>query len=116
MTTAVSEILKQATVLPVEQQRELALLLLEQTQRHAETLPQNGGQNASPDDEQLLPATQESRLEDEPEDDWLDTLDLKLMPPKRTYTMRVRYHFAGRMEPLPYDFGDFFDDEEEGER
>jgi hypothetical protein len=45
-----------------------------------------------------------SAAEDEQEDDWLDTLDLKLMPPKRTYTMRVRYQFAGRMEPLPYDF------------
>ncbi len=102
MTVAVSEILKQAAGLPVEQQRELAMQLLEQAQRQAETLPQNGQQDASPDDEQ--------------ENDWLDTLNLKLMPPKRTYTMRVRYQFAGRMEPLPYDFGDFFDDEEEGER
>ncbi len=102
MTTAVSEILKQAAFLSAEEQQELAARLLEQAQRQAETEPQNGQQDANPDDEQ--------------EDDWLDTLDLKLMPPKRTYTMRVRYQFAGRMEPLPYDFGDFFDDEEEGER
>jgi hypothetical protein len=104
MTIAVSEILKQAAVLSVEQQRELAMQLLEQAQRQAEMQPQTGHQDAKPDDEPLAPAAQVSAAEDEQEDDWLDTLDLKLMPPKRTYTMRVRYQFAGRMEPLPYDF------------
>ncbi len=42
----------------------------------------------------------------------IDVSSLALMPPKRTYTARATFHFAGRGEPLPYDFGDIFDDEE----
>lgn len=36
---------------------------------------------------------------------------LNVMPPKRTYTARVRYHFVGRGRPLPYDFDHVFDEE-----
>lgn len=115
MTVVVKEILKQVAVLPVEQQRELAMQLLEQAQRQADSPAENGHYRAENDAAPLSPIINDDLSEAEPGDDWLDTLDLKLMPPKRSYTLRVRYELAGRLEPLPYDFGDFFDDEEGGE-
>ncbi len=113
MTTAVRDILERAESLSSEEQRELAAMLIERAQRHAEVLSLNG--EALGAESLAQPSAEESESEDEEGDDWLDTLDLKLMPPKRVYTARVRFHYVGRMEPLPYDFGDFFDDEEEGE-
>lgn len=101
MTTAVSEILKQAERLSPDEQVELATNLMEQAQRHAEASSQL--------------CTEEDVSENEEEGDWLDTLDLKLMPLKIAYTKHVRYRFVGRMKPLPYDFGDLFDDKEEVE-
>lgn len=113
MTTAVGEMLKQAEQLSAEERVELATRLMEQARQSAEAASHNGRQAEA----EAPPSggTQESLGADEEEEDWLDTLDLKLMPPKRTYTARVRFHYAGRLEPLPYDFGDFFDDEEEVE-
>lgn len=32
--------------------------------------------------------------------------------PKRTYTIKVRYKFVGRLQPRRYDLGDLFDDED----
>jgi hypothetical protein len=42
----------------------------------------------------------------------LDVFCLQRVPPKRTYTMTATFYDAGKGQPLPYDFGDFFDDEE----
>ena len=47
------------------------------------------------------------------EEDWLDVFSLNRVPPKRAYTMRARFHYAGRGKPRRYDFGDLFDDVEE---
>ncbi len=44
-------------------------------------------------------------------EDSLDVSSLEVIPPKRTYTMRVRYKYAGRGLPLPYDFADESDEE-----
>ncbi|MCI0392315.1 MAG: hypothetical protein MOB07_26585 [Acidobacteria bacterium] len=113
MTIAVSEILKQAERLSVEEQLELAAKLTEQAQRRAQLSPRNGEVTGAERPSQ--PGLEEGVSEEEEEDDWLDTLDLKLMPLEPTYTARVRFHYIGRLEPLPFDFDDFFDDEEEGE-
>jgi len=48
----------------------------------------------------LTPPTEVKEIES------LEVSDLNYGPPKRTYTWRVRYHFAGRGEPLPYELDD----------
>jgi hypothetical protein len=58
---------------------------------------------------------EEDVSEDDEDEDWLDNLDLKLMPLKWAYQAKVKFYYAGRMEPLPFDFGNFFDDEERSE-
>ncbi|MGH9844129.1 MAG: hypothetical protein ACREEM_35840 [Blastocatellia bacterium] len=114
---AVSEMLKQAERLSADEQVELATRLMEQARQTAETLPRNGRPGEASGAELPAQLGVEARgHENDGEDDWLDTLDLKLMPPKRTYTARVRFHYVGRLQPLPYDFGDFFDEDEEEER
>jgi hypothetical protein len=40
--------------------------------------------------------------EDKEHEAGLDVFSLNRVPPKRTYTIRVRYKFAGRGKPLPY--------------
>jgi hypothetical protein len=114
MTTAVSEILKQAEQLSPDEQMELVTKLMEQARRRAESPLRNG--EASGAESLSQPDAEERASENGEEEDWLDNLDLKLMPPKWTYTAHVRFHYVGRLQPLPYDFDDFFDDDEEGER
>jgi hypothetical protein len=113
MSTAISEILKQAERLSIEEQLELAAKLTEQAQRRAEASPRNGEVTGA--EAPSLPCLGEGVSENEEDEDWLDTLDLKMMPLKTAYTARVRFHYVGRLQPLPFDFDDFFDDEEEGE-
>ncbi|VXD11155.1 conserved hypothetical protein [Planktothrix serta PCC 8927] len=36
----------------------------------------------------------------------IQEIDYKPVPPKRTFTVRVRYQFKGRIEPLPYQLDD----------
>ena len=52
---------------------------------------------------------------DEQATEALEIFDLKLMPPKWTYTAQAQFHYVGRGAPLPYDFGDIFAAEAEGE-
>ena len=79
--------------------------LLEQAQRQAETQPQIDSQDARPDDEPLPLATQESALGEEEDDDWLDTLDLKLMPdvgtPRSASTRELRNLIEALRLPQP---------------
>ncbi len=51
----------------------------------------------------------------EESDDPIEGLELRLMPPNKTYTAQAHFYYAGRGEPLPYDFGDYFDDDEDEE-
>ena len=39
-------------------------------------------------------------------DETLDVFSLNRVPPKRTYTMRVKYKFIGRGQPRPYPLDD----------
>jgi hypothetical protein len=114
MSTAVSEILKQAEQLSPDERVELMTGLMEQAQRRAAPPLRNG--EASGAESLSQPGVEERGSENGEEEDWLGNLDLKPMPPKWTYTGHVQFHYVGRLQPLPYDFGDFFDDEEEGER
>ncbi|MGH9930941.1 MAG: hypothetical protein ACREA9_17165 [Pyrinomonadaceae bacterium] len=116
MTTAVSEILKQAEQLSPDERLELAARLNGRWEQNAEPKTDNGNLPeavAAPATAQL--SAEAGGSEDDEEDNWLDTLDLKLMPPKRTYMARARFHYVGRGKPLPYDFGDRFDTETETE-
>ena len=36
----------------------------------------------------------------------IQEIDYKPVPPKRTFTVRVRYQFKGRIEPQPYQLDD----------
>jgi len=114
MTTAVREILERAELLSSEEQMELATRLMEQARQSVKALPQNGLQRETSSAEPpAQPGAEAGVSEDDEDDDWLDTLDLKLMPPKRTYMAQARFHYVGRGKPLPYDFGDRFDTENE---
>lgn len=106
MTTAVSEIFKQAELLSAAEQSELAEMLLEQARLKAATSPDQivSQEDVAPDEDA-----------DEDMEEPLDVFSLELMPPKWTYTARAQFHFVGRGEPLPYDFSDFFDDEVDSE-
>ncbi len=112
MSIAISEILKQAEMLSAEEQLELAARLTEQAQRRAEGAPRNGEVTGAEAPSQ--PCLEE--VVSEEEEDWLDTLDLKLMPPKWTYQARAKFYYASRGEPLPYDFGDLFDEEDQDQK
>ncbi len=111
MTVAINEILKQIEFLSLAEQAELGAKISEQARQNLEAAPHNGLQV------ELEAASSAGINEsvDAEEDDWIDTLDLQLMPWKQIATTRVSVREVGRLQPLPYDFGDFFDDEEEGE-
>ena len=111
MTIAISEILQQVKLFSPEEQLELVARLAEQARQ---TIKEMSPQARQAEADALPVMGAEGSARDE-EENWLDTLDLKMMPPKRTYTIRARLHKAGRLQPLPYDFGDFFDHEEESE-
>jgi hypothetical protein len=106
MTVAVSEILKQAAFLSVEEQQELAARLLEQARQQLDSQPSDGTPGESP-----ASATPESSEETD-DDSILDVFSLNRVPPKRTYTMKVRYKFVGRGKPMPYELDDDLLDEE----
>ncbi|MGH9832901.1 MAG: hypothetical protein ACREBD_28385 [Blastocatellia bacterium] len=104
MTTAVSEILKQAAFLSAEEQQELAARLLEQARQQPDQQHSNGtpGESAPP-----LPASAVPEVGEEADDDSiLDVFSLNRVPPKRTYTMQVSYKFIGRGKPMPYELDD----------
>lgn len=105
MTLAISEILKQVELLSPNEQQELTATLMERARSS------NGHSTAAPP----APEPLANDAEAEEDDDWLDTLVLKPIPPKHTYTIKVKLIDGGRLEPLRYDFGDLFDDEEERE-
>ncbi len=112
MTIAISEILKQVELLSSEERQELATKLVGSAQQSATALSPNGHQ-AEADAPPLISA-EESAGEDAEEENWLDNLVLNRVPPKRTYTIKVKFVDGGRGLPRRYDFGDLFD-EEEGE-
>ena len=111
MTLAISEILKQVELLSPDEQQELTATLMEKTQQRARS--SNGHSTATP--LAPKPLVNDAEAEEEDDDDWLDTLVLKPIPPKDVYTIKVKLVDGGRLQPLRYDFGDLFDDEEEGE-
>lgn len=111
MTIAISEILQQAELLSPAEKVELAAIIAEQARLEFEAIQHNGNQFES---EPASSAAVKAGAEEE-DANWIDTLDLKLMPWKEVTTARVRVQEAGRLQPLPYDFSDYFDDEEEGE-
>lgn len=111
MTIAIREILQQVKLLSPKEQLELFATLAEQAQQTIKTM----SIQAWPTEAEAPPMIGAEASASDEEENWLDTLDLKMMPPKRTYTVRARFHKVGRLQPLPYDFGDFFDHEEERE-
>lgn len=114
MASALTEILKQAEQLSVEEQLELAARLKEQAQRHAEATPHNGCQGeASGAEPPAQPGAEESVSENDEEEDWLDVFRLNHVPPKRTYMARARFHYVGRGKPMPYELDDDLRDDEE---
>lgn len=113
MTTAVSEIMKQAEQLSTDEQMELAAKLMEQAQRHAEATPRNGAAPGAGPPSQ--PCAEEGVSQNDEEEDWLDVFSLKHMPPIDSYTVMVKFVDGGYGQPRRYDFGDLFDDEEGGE-
>jgi hypothetical protein len=104
MTTAVSEIFKQAKMLSAEEQSELAEMLIEQARLKAAISL-----------DQIASHREASLDEDEDMGEPLDDLSLEFMPPKWTYTARAKFLYVGRGEPLAYDFSDFFDNESDSE-
>lgn len=110
MTSAISEILQQVKLLSPKEQLELAAKLTEQAQQTINAMSAQRGQ-AEAEAPPFLSGEAEA-IEEEVDDDWLDTLVLKPMPPKRTYTIQVKFVDGGRIQPRRYDFGDLFDDEE----
>lgn len=116
MASALTEILKQAEQLSAEEQLELAARLMEQAQRHAEATPHNGRQGeAAGTEPSSPPGAGESVSKNDEEEDWLDAFSLNHVPPKASYVIKVKFVDGGRGQPRRYDFGDLFDDEEEGE-
>ncbi len=113
MTTAVSEILQQVEFLSPAEQLELTARLAERARQNAAAVPHNGHPREPVGAEPPSADTEERAGEDAEEENWLDTLDLKLMPLNRTFTARVRFRAVGRLQPLPYDLSDFFDEEAE---
>lgn len=107
MTVAISEILKQVAFLSPAEQQELAARLTEQVGQNAEAMPVNGNLAAA-----LSDSPQGSASEGAEEANWLDQLNLQLMPLNQVKTARVQLRFVGRLEPLPFDFNDYFNDEE----
>jgi len=99
MTTAVSQILKQTKLLSPQEQLELVNELLAGTQQFAESvsLSETGGET------------------DDEFEEVIDLSSLKRVPPKDSYEIKVTFVDGGRGTPRRYDFGDLFDDEEEGE-
>ena len=110
MTIAISEILQQVKLFSPEEQLEMVARLAEQARQ---TIKEMSPQARQAEADALPVMGAEGSARDE--ENWLATLDLKMMPPKRTYSIRARFHKVGRLQPLPYDFGDFFDHEEESE-
>jgi hypothetical protein len=78
MTTAVREIVKQAKNLSADEQLELAAWLIGQAREST------------------------SVIEDEDEAEVWDVFSLNHVPTKNAYTMRVKYVFSGKAQPLPY--------------
>jgi hypothetical protein len=78
MTAAVREIVKQAENLSADEQLELAAWLIGQAREST------------------------SVIEGEDEAKILDVFSLNRVGPKNAYTMRVRYVFSGKVQPLPY--------------
>ncbi len=108
MTTAVNEILKQVELLSPEEQRELALKLMELARQNTAALSPNAGPAKAV--EAGAPAQPDAAEDDE---DWLDVFSPNHAPPKDTFEIKVRFVDGGRGQPRRYDFGDLFDDEEE---
>ncbi|MGH9801826.1 MAG: hypothetical protein ACRD82_15800 [Blastocatellia bacterium] len=97
MTTAVSEILKQAESLSAEERMELAARLAEQPRPSAEVAPP-----ISAEESDGAP--------------WFSLSNVQQLPLNETVTMRIRVRYEGRGKPMPYDLSDyFFEDEEEDE-
>ena len=113
MTIAISEILQQVKLLSPKEQLELAAKLTEQAQQTINAMSAQAGQAEA--EAPLFLSREAEAIEEEEDADWLDTLDLKLMPWKEITTARVRVQEVGRLQPLPHDFSDYFDDEEEGQ-
>jgi hypothetical protein len=117
MSTAVNEILKQVDRLSTDEQLELAAKLNERLERHTEPDSDNG---YLPEPVEVAPDPQteaEARLHEETEaeaclseeteeDEIPDVFSLNRVPPKRTYTMHVKYKFVGRGKPRPYPLED----------
>lgn len=116
MTTAVSEILKQAETLSADEQVELAARLLEQARQTAEAAPHNGRHDETVNAE-ASPQTggEESLSESDEDDDWLDVFSLKHVPPEDSFVVQMRFVDGGEGKPRRYDFGDLFDDDDEEE-
>lgn len=92
MATAVSQILKQTTLLSPQEQLELVNELLSGARQFAEpvSLPRIGG-DADDEFEEVI-----------------DVSSLKRVPPKDSYEIKVTLVDGGRGEPRRYDFGDLF--------
>lgn len=101
MTTAVSELLKQAEALSAAERMELAAKLREQARQNAEAAPPVSAEESDGDAEE--------------DDDWLDGFSFRPVPPIDSYVIKVRFVDAGLGEPQRYDFGDLFDDDDEEE-
>jgi len=90
-------------------------MLMEQARQTAEALPRNGHQREAPGAEPpSQPDAEESVSENDEGEDWLDVFSLNHVPPKASYVIKVKFVDGGRGQPRRYDFGDLFDDEEEG--
>jgi len=112
MTVAVSEILKQASLLSAEEQQELAARLLEQARQQLDSQPsyETPGESTP-----ALPASAAPENGEEADDDSiLDVFSLNRVPPKRTYMARARFHYVGRGKPMPYELDDDLLEEESG--
>lgn len=115
MSIAVSEILKQVDLLPVDEQTELTARLIARAERSAGLTTKNGHQSGNDDGALLQDNVEMESLEDDEVEEGLDVFSLNHVPPKRTYMAYAQFYYAGRGEPQPYDFDGLFDDEDENE-
>ena len=103
MTTAVREIVKQAENLSADEQLELAAWLIGQARESTGVAPGNRRRLESSDAGSQPQLDEEaSVIEDEDEAEISDVFSLNRVAPKSAYTMRVRYVFSGKAQPLPY--------------
>lgn len=82
---------------------ELAVRLTERLEQKAEPATDNGNQPEAVDVAATAQAGEETISSEEAEEgETPDVFSLNRVPPKRSYTMRVKYEFVGRGKPRPY--------------